>query len=147
MSSSSTACPTTVRPERATSGCGARRAAPVFSSPAPKTFCADHVRPTVGWMELKNGSLDGGMQKLTIRERIHLCREYAQEAQQLAQCRTRIEKPNTITSLRSGTKSRLNQTIRHRKISVPRWSSRWTPLTTRDLLEAHIFSVPLLPVR
>jgi hypothetical protein len=30
------------------------------------------------------GSLDGQWGKLTIRERIHLCREYAQEAEQLA---------------------------------------------------------------
>ena len=31
------------------------------------------------------GSLDDQWGKLTIRERIHLCREYAQEAVQLAQ--------------------------------------------------------------
>src|SRR5205807_1400481 len=32
----------TVRLERATSASGARRAAPAFSSPAPKMFCADY---------------------------------------------------------------------------------------------------------
>ena len=31
------------------------------------------------------GSLDGQWGKLTVRERIHLCREYAREAEQLAQ--------------------------------------------------------------
>ena len=31
------------------------------------------------------GSLNGQWQTLTIRKRIHLCREYAQEAEQLAQ--------------------------------------------------------------
>ena len=31
------------------------------------------------------GSLDGLWGKLTMRERIHLCRDYAKEAEQLAQ--------------------------------------------------------------
>src|SRR5262249_16249325 len=41
--SSSRATTTTARPEQVTSASGARQAAPAFSSPAPKTFCADKV--------------------------------------------------------------------------------------------------------
>src|ERR1051325_9560570 len=43
--SSSRGTTTTVRLGRATSASGARPAAPVFSSPAPKTFCVDHDEP------------------------------------------------------------------------------------------------------
>jgi anti-sigma factor ChrR (cupin superfamily) len=43
--SSSRATTTTVRLERATSASGARPAAPVFSSPAPRMFCADYGEP------------------------------------------------------------------------------------------------------